>query len=85
MDDYTKRDLKWYYGICGKPAKDTVALFKQYFCAMKRVKKFKDSDDVQWVICYPMSYHLIFIVSMSDNNGQLLFQFLCTNNSFSIQ
>ena len=42
-EDYTK----WDFGICKEPAKDTVALFEQYFSTVRRVKIFKDSDGVK--------------------------------------
>ena len=37
-DNYTKWDLDWKCSICGVPAKDTVALFEQYFSSVRRVK-----------------------------------------------
>ena len=78
-DDDTKWNLEWNCGICGVPAKDTVALFEQYFSYVKRVKIFKDSDNVDWVLCSNCSswYHWMCVISMSTTNKELLFPFLC--------
>ena len=48
-EDYTKWNLKWDCGICKESVEDTVALFEQYFSAVRRVKIFRDSDGVKWV------------------------------------
>ena len=81
-EDYTKWDLKWDCGICKEPANDTVALFEQYFCAARRVKIFRDSDEVKWVNCFHCDtwYHWACVVSMSEQDTDLTFPFLCTQN-----
>ena len=78
-DNYTKWDLDWKCSICGVPAKDTVALFEQYFSSVRRVKIFKDSDNVDWVLCSHCSswYHWVCVISMSTTDKELLFPFLC--------
>ena len=83
-DDYTKWNLEWNCGICGVPAKDTVALFEQYFSSVKRVKIFKDSDNVDWVLCSNCSswYHWICVISMSTTDKELLFPFLCAEGLY---
>ena len=80
--DYTKWDLKWHCGICKEPAKDTVALFEQYFSAVRRVNIFRDSDGVKWVNCFHCDtwYHWACVVSMSEQDTDLTFPFLCTQN-----
>ena len=81
-EDYTKWDLKWDCGICKQPAKDTVALFEQYFLAVKRIKIFRDSDGVKWVnSCHCDTwYHWACVVSMSEQDTDLTFPFLCVQN-----
>ena len=77
-EDYTKWDLKWDCGICKEPAKDTVALFEQYFRAVRRVKIFRDSDGVKWVNCFHCDtwYHWACVVSMSEQDTDLTFPLL---------
>ena len=80
--DYTKWDMKWECEICKQPAKDTVALFEQYLSAVRRVKIFRDSDDVKWVNCSRCDtwYHWPCIISMSEQDSDLSFPFLCRQN-----
>ena len=81
-EDYTKWELKWDCGTCKEPAKDTVSLFEQYFFAVRRVKIFTDSNGVKWVNCCCCNtwYHWACVVSMSEEDTDLTFPFLCRQN-----